>query len=278
MLKLKTSPNHSKSLIFGSGSFSSSNFKIFEKINSNRLTLQPRNPKILRNVLCFCPGNFFSFWHYIPIDNHCIDHSYHFWPPNAYTRCAAAHERQVVFSIYEKTVNRKNSWKVSFGSYRGPLQIPIDIGPTAIDPSCHKRTICFGLKKVNYLNGHNSDSSQHRIFCQIYWHLHANLWVKIPNIHCSRILGLFWYVRNSQKLALKAPQNSQSVTYSKIQTKVCRVPQYTPMDWLLIESINAEYPLRCHKCVKKNWTFVFYALPYPHKCVTPPPKWYHHIA
>ena len=29
----------------------------------------------------------------------------------------------------KKTVNHKNSQKVSFGSYRGPLQIPTDIGP-----------------------------------------------------------------------------------------------------------------------------------------------------
>ena len=28
-----------------------------------------------------------------------------------------------------ENVNRKTSQKVSFGSYRGPLQIPIDIGP-----------------------------------------------------------------------------------------------------------------------------------------------------
>ena len=34
----------------------------------------------------------------------------------------------------------------------------------------------------------------------------------------------------AQKLALFGPANSQSVTYSKIQTKVCRVHWGTPMD------------------------------------------------
>ena len=34
----------------------------------------------------------------------------------------------------------------------------------------------------------------------------------------------FLIVKNSQKLALKAPGNGQLVTYSKIQTRVCRVP------------------------------------------------------
>ena len=55
MLKLKTSPNHSKSLILGSRDSFLSNFNIFEKINSNYLTLQPQNPKILGTVPHFRP-------------------------------------------------------------------------------------------------------------------------------------------------------------------------------------------------------------------------------
>ena len=46
------------------------------------------------------PIQFFSFWHYISIDNHWIDHSYPFWPPNPYTRHAAAHQRQVMCSQF----------------------------------------------------------------------------------------------------------------------------------------------------------------------------------
>ena len=66
--------------------------------DSNCLTLWPRNPKILQNVPHFRPSKIFSFWHYIPIDNHWIDHSYQFWPPNPYTSHTAAHERHVMCS------------------------------------------------------------------------------------------------------------------------------------------------------------------------------------
>ena len=54
------------------------------------------------------------------------------------------------------------------------------------------------------------------------------------------------------KSAVFGPANGQSVTYPKIQTKVCRVPSGTPMDWFLMKSANAEYPLSCRKCVEKR--------------------------
>ena len=69
---------------------------------SNRSMLQPRNPKIHRNVPRFLPGKIFSFWHYIPIDNHWTVHSYQFWPTNPYMRHAAAHERQVICSRFTR--------------------------------------------------------------------------------------------------------------------------------------------------------------------------------
>ena len=56
----------------------------------------------------------------------------------------------------------------------------------------------------------------------------------------------------SQKSALFGLANGQSVTYLKIQTKVFRVPSGTPMDWFLMKSVNAKYPLSCRKCVKKQ--------------------------
>ena len=59
MLKLKAPLNHSKSLILGSRDSFLSNFNIFEKINSNHLTLQLRNPKILGNVPHFRPSKIF---------------------------------------------------------------------------------------------------------------------------------------------------------------------------------------------------------------------------
>ena len=56
----------------------------------------------------------------------------------------------------------------------------------------------------------------------------------------------------SQKFAPFSPANGQSVTYSKIQTKVCRIPYSTPMDRFLIKSVNPGYPLSCRKCAQKR--------------------------
>ena len=123
MLKLKTSPNHSKSLTLGSRDSFLSNFNIFEKINSDHLTLQPRNPKILGNVPHSCPSKKFFI---LTLHTHrqSLD-----WPFISILTSQPIHETSsgpwktsYMFSIYEKTVNRKTSWKVSFGSYRGPLK------------------------------------------------------------------------------------------------------------------------------------------------------------
>ena len=43
------------------------------------------------------------------------------------------------------------------------------------------------------------------------------------------------------------------------------------MDWFLIKSVNAEYPLSCRKCVEK-WTFCILCPAGPPKCFAPPPK------
>ena len=130
MLKLKTSPNHSKSLILGSRDSFLSNFNILKKIYSNRSTLRPRNPKIHWNVPPFRLGkNFFILT--LHTHRQSLD-----WPLISILTSQPIHEAYSgpwktshMFLIYEKTVNCKTSWKVSFGSYRGPLQIPIDIGP-----------------------------------------------------------------------------------------------------------------------------------------------------
>ena len=127
MLKLKTSPNHSKSLILGSrDSFSSKN-------NSNRLTLQAISWKFTE----MCPV---SAW--VKIFFILTLHTYRQslgWPLTTiltsqpiHEMCSSPTKTSYVFSIYEKTVSHKNSWKVSFGSYRGLLQIPIDIGPMSL--------------------------------------------------------------------------------------------------------------------------------------------------
>ena len=232
ILKLKASQNHSKSLILGSRDSFLSNFKIFEKINSNHSTLQPQNLKILENVPCFRPSKKFFI---LTLHTHkqSLD-----WPlisiltsQPIHEACSSPWKTSHMFSIYEKTVNRKTSWKVSFGSYRGPYKSQLTLDPCRW-PSCRKRTICVSAWKWPVTQAAITRTAVNMEFfwifakpSQIDWHLHANLWVKIPNIHRSRILGLFRNVENSKKKsALKAPANGQSVMYSKIQPRVSRVP------------------------------------------------------
>ena len=100
-------------------------------------------------------------------------------------------------------------------------------------------------------------------------HICANLWVKILKFGGSKNFTTFWHLKNPKKSALFSPANAQLVTYSKIQTKVSRVPWGPPMDWFLIKSVNVEYPLSCCKCVEK-WTFCVLCPAGSPKCVTPP--------
>ena len=97
---------------------------------SNRSMLWPRNPKIHRNVPRFHPNKKFFI---LTLHTHrqSLD-----WPlisiltsQPIHKACSGPWKTSHMFSIYKKTVNHKISWEVSFGSYRGPLQIPIDIGP-----------------------------------------------------------------------------------------------------------------------------------------------------
>ena len=101
-------------------------------------------------------------------------------------------------------------------------------------------------------------------------HICANLWLKILKFGGSKNLTTSWHLKNPKKSALFSSANSQSVTYSKIQTRMSRVPWGPPMDWFLMKSVNAEYPLSCWKCVEKR-TFAFYALLGP-LSVSHPPK------
>ena len=97
---------------------------------SNRSMLWPRNPKIHGNVPRFrSDKNFFILT--LHTHRQSLD-----WPlisiltsQPIHEVCSGPWKTSHMFSIYENTVNCKTSWKVSFGSYRGPLQIPIDIGP-----------------------------------------------------------------------------------------------------------------------------------------------------
>ena len=99
MLKLKASPNHS---FWGLGILLyliSTFLKKFIKITW-RYGLETQKYSEMCPVSA--PVKIFSFCHYIPIDNHWTDHSYQFWPPNSYTRHAAAHERQVICSRFTR--------------------------------------------------------------------------------------------------------------------------------------------------------------------------------
>ena len=119
---------------------------------SNPSTLQPRNPKIHRNVPRFRPGKNFSiltlYTHRQSLD----------WPlisiltsQPIHEACSSPWKTSHMFSIYEKTVNHKTSRKVSFGSYRGPLQIPIDIGPMLLTLHAVNRWFVFWPRKGHSL-------------------------------------------------------------------------------------------------------------------------------
>ena len=97
---------------------------------SNCLMLRPQNPKIHGNVPRFYPSKIFFI---LTLHTHrqSLD-----WPlisiltsQPIHKACSSPWKTSHMFSIYGKTVIQKTSQKVSFGSYRGPLQIPIDIGP-----------------------------------------------------------------------------------------------------------------------------------------------------
>ena len=119
---------------------------------SNHSMLQPWNPKILGNVPHFCPGKIFFI---LTLHTHrqSLD-----WPlislltsQPIHEACSGPWKTSHMFSIYEKTVNHKTSQKVSFGSYRGPLQIPIDIGPMSLTLHAVNRWIVFRPKKGQLL-------------------------------------------------------------------------------------------------------------------------------
>ena len=119
---------------------------------SNCSTLQPQNPKILGNVPCFCPGkNFFILT--LHTHRQSLD-----WPlisiltsQPIHEACSGPWKTSHMFSIYKKTVNRKTSQKVSFGSYRGPLQIPMDTGPMSLTLHAINRRFVFWPQKGHLL-------------------------------------------------------------------------------------------------------------------------------
>ena len=119
---------------------------------SNCLTLWPRNLKIHWNVPRFCPSkNFFILT--LHTHRQSLD-----WPlisiltsQPIHEACSGPWKTSHMFSIYEKTFNCKTSQKVSFGSYRGPLQMPIDIGPMSSTLHAVNRRFVFQPQKGHLL-------------------------------------------------------------------------------------------------------------------------------
>ena len=97
---------------------------------SNCLMLRPWNPEIHGNVPHFHPNKHFFI---LTLHTH---RQFLDWPlisiltsQPIHKMCSGPWNTSHIFLIYEKTVNHKTFQKVSFGNYRDPLQIPIDIGP-----------------------------------------------------------------------------------------------------------------------------------------------------
>ena len=119
---------------------------------SNHSMLWPWNPKIFRNVSCFHPSKKIFI---LTLHTHrqSLD-----WPllsiltsQPIHKACSGPWKTSHMFLIYEKTVNCKTSRKVSFGSYRGSLQIPIDIGPMSSTLHAVNRQFVFQPKKGHLL-------------------------------------------------------------------------------------------------------------------------------
>ena len=111
------------------------------------------------------PMKNFSFWHYIPLDNDWIDHSYQFQPPNPCTRCAAAHQKKkfchqfttkpLITEILKRHLLVAK--KVPYNSQMRLLENCWPFMPQTDD-------LCFGPPTATYSNGHSSENGQRGIF------------------------------------------------------------------------------------------------------------------
>ena len=102
----------------------------------------------------------------------------------------------------------------------------------------------------NYSISHKWKTSQpKKKVCQIhiFIHLSADFGLTIQNTQHYRSRLNF---STSGKLALNGPSNGAEVTYSKIQNRLNRTPQDTPMDWFLMQYINNKCALILSESVK----------------------------
>ena len=153
-------------------------------------------------------------------------------------RAAAPQNKNHSISIYKKTVNRKISQKVPFGRWKGPLQISKWHCIKIVEPSCHKSTIYVSPPKWPItrmaIAGRPDPKKKKKKMLRNFTCCYTSMPIygsKFWNLGCQKNLTTFWHLKNPKKSALFGPANSQLVTYSKIQPRVCRVPWGTPMDW-----------------------------------------------
>ena len=134
-------------------------------------------------------------------------------------------------SICHRTVNNKNFLNVPLDALMCPLQIINDIEPLSLTlHAVNAHFIHHPSNVENYSISHKSETTQPKkkrrsgeyIFTPLYW-----FWGQIQNTHCYRIWATFL---TSQQLALNSPAKRSEVTYSKIQSRLSRPCQDTPMN------------------------------------------------
>ena len=100
------------------------------KKDSNRLMLQPQNPKILRNVPRFHPGKSFFILtlhtHRQSLDRPLISIM---TSQPIHKTCSGPSKTRYVFSIYEKTINCKTSQKVLLVATEVPYKSQLTFDP-----------------------------------------------------------------------------------------------------------------------------------------------------
>ena len=88
---------------------------------------------------------------HIPLDNHWIDHSYQFWPPNPSTRCVVVHWKKIhIFWIYEKLLITQIIQRWLLVGKKVPYEFPKWHYIKIVDPSWHKLMICVLAKNAGF--------------------------------------------------------------------------------------------------------------------------------
>ena len=162
-------------------------------------------------------------------------------------------------SICQRTGNHKKIWNVPLDALICPLQIINDIEP--LSSTVHGVNVCFihhHSNVENYSIGHKSETSQpkkkKKRVGRIYFY--TSILVLDLKIKIQMAKNLYWTFWTSVKSVLNGPPNGSDVTYSKIQNRLSRPHQDTPMDRFLMQYINNKCTLILSETVKK-WYSTF---------------------